>query len=90
MSASRRDFIKTIGAGGVVLASGNLIADILAQSPAGDPMSSRFKGLSDIALNDAKRAGCSYADIRFTRNQNAGANANGGNAADGGGPGGGG
>ncbi|NJM32103.1 MAG: TldD/PmbA family protein, partial [Limnobacter sp.] len=31
-------------------------------------MESRFKGLSDVALGEAKRLGCSYADIRFTRN----------------------
>ena len=31
-------------------------------------MDSRFKGLSDVALGEAKRLGCSYADIRFTRN----------------------
>ena len=33
-------------------------------------MDSRFKGLSDVALTEAKRLGCSYADIRFTRNVN--------------------
>src|SRR5690606_11818645 len=66
------------------LASGNLIADILAQSPSGNPMSSMFKGMSDIALTQAKTAGCSYADIRFTRNENAGAFATGGERAVGG------
>jgi TldD protein len=33
-------------------------------------MESRFKGLSDVALTEAKRLGCTYADIRFTRNIN--------------------
>jgi TldD protein len=33
-------------------------------------MDSRFKGLSDGALTEAKRLGCTYADIRFTRNVN--------------------
>ena len=33
-------------------------------------MESRFKGLSDVALGEAKRLGCTYADIRFTRNVN--------------------
>ena len=31
-------------------------------------LESKFKGLSDIALSEAKRLGCSYADVRFTRN----------------------
>ena len=33
-------------------------------------LESKFKGLSDIALGEAKRLGCTYADIRFTRNIN--------------------
>ena len=52
-------------------------------------MDSKFKALSDIALQEAKHGGCSYADIRFTRATNNGVNANGGNpvpgADDGGG-----
>ena len=75
MSQTRRDFIKTAGAAGIVLASSDLIADILAQSPPGRVMESKFKGLADIALKEAKAAGCSYADIRFTRNVNSGVNA---------------
>ena len=42
-------------------------------------MESKFKGLADIALKEAKRRGCTYADIRFTRATNSGVNANGGN-----------
>ena len=42
-------------------------------------LDSKFKGLSDIALKEAKTAGCSYADIRFTRATNNGVNASGGN-----------
>src|SRR5262249_52678621 len=52
---------------GVAIASSDLIADLLAQSPKGDPLHSKFKGLADIALGEAKLGGCSYADIRFTR-----------------------
>src|SRR5580765_3924501 len=69
MSTSRRDFIKAVGAGAVVLYSSDLIGDLLAQSP-GRALQSKFKGLADIALGEAKRAGCSYADIRFTRTMN--------------------
>jgi TldD protein len=31
-------------------------------------LESRFKGMSDIVLTEAKRLGCTYADVRFTRN----------------------
>ena len=67
---TRRDFVKTMGATSVALASSDLVADLVAQSPRGRVLDSKFKGLSDVALQAAKRAGCSYADIRFTRNVN--------------------
>ena len=67
----RRDFVKTLGATGIALYASDLVGDLLAQSPKGQVLQSRFKGLSDIALGEAKRLGCSYADIRFTRNINA-------------------
>jgi TldD protein len=79
MSHTRRDFIKTVGAAGLVVAGSDLIADLLAQTPPGRVMDSKFKGLADIALKEAKTAGCSYADIRFTRSTNNGVNATGGN-----------
>jgi TldD protein len=40
-------------------------------------MESKFKGLADVALAEAKSAGCTYADIRFTRAASSGVNANG-------------
>jgi len=79
MSQTRRDFIKTVGAAGLVVAGSDLIADLLAQTPPGRVMDSKFRGLSDLALKEAKAAGCSYADIRFTRSTSSGVNANGGN-----------
>ena len=79
MAHTRRDFIKTVGAAGLVVAGSDLIADLLAQTPPGRVMDSKFKGLADIALKEAKTGGCSYADIRFTRSTNSGVNANGGN-----------
>ena len=57
MSTSRREFIKTVGVSGLAIASGDLIADILAQTPAGNPMASKFKGLCDSSLTEAKLAG---------------------------------
>jgi TldD protein len=79
MSHTRRDFIKTVGAAGLIVAGSDLIGDLLAQTPPGRVMDSKFKGLSDIALKEAKTLGCSYADIRFTRATNNGVNATGGN-----------
>jgi TldD protein len=74
----RRDFVKTMAMSGVAIASSDVIADLIAQSPRGRVLESKFKGLADIALMEAKRGGCSYADIRFTRNANAGVSASGG------------
>jgi TldD protein len=64
----RREFIKTTAAAGAGLLAGDLVADLIAQSPKGKPLQSRFKGLADVALREAKRLGCSYGDVRFTRN----------------------
>ena len=77
MSVTRRNFIKTAGASGLLLASHDLISDLLAQTPPGTPLQSRFKGLSDIVLSQAKLAGCTYADVRFTRNASMAVNASG-------------
>ncbi|MGE0041909.1 MAG: TldD/PmbA family protein [Vicinamibacterales bacterium] len=67
---NRRDFVKTLSATGVALYASDIVGDLLAQSPQGRVLESRFKGLADIALGDAKRQGCTYCDIRFTRNIN--------------------
>src|SRR5580692_11614126 len=79
MSPTRRDFLKYTGATGLVIASSDLVGDLLAQSPKGNPMTSPFKGMADIALGEAKRLGCTYADVRFTRSVSSGVNANGSN-----------
>ena len=91
MSPTRRNFLKYTGATSLLLASSDLVGDLLAQSPKGNPLTSTFKGLADIVLGEAKKAGCSYADVRFTRSVSSGVNASGGSdrAADGGGFGGG-
>ena len=75
----RRDFVKTMALSGMAIASSDLVGDILAQSPKGRVLESKFKGLADIALTEAKKNGCNYADIRFTRRTNSGVNASGGN-----------
>ncbi len=67
MSASRRDFLKKFGAGAALtLYSRDLFGQILADSPRGLPLETKFRGMADIILAEAKLAGCSYADVRFT------------------------
>jgi len=75
----RRDFVKTVALSGMAVAASDLVGDLIAQTPQGKVLESKFKGLSDIALLEAKTEGCSYADIRFTRSTNSGVNATGGN-----------
>jgi TldD protein len=70
MSTNRRHFLKTVGATSVALASSDLVAALVAQSPKGRVLESKFKGLADIALTEARRLGATYCDIRFTRNIN--------------------
>jgi TldD protein len=75
MSTSRRDFIRTVGKGAAGAAafsmySNELMAQIIADSPQGRVMETRFKGLADIVLQEAKRAGCTYSDVRFTMTSN--------------------
>src|SRR5688572_17834711 len=76
----RRDFVKSVALSGIAIASSDLVGDILAQSPQGKPLESQFKGLADVALAEARRTGCTYADIRFTRRTNSSVNASGGNS----------
>src|SRR6185295_18613166 len=78
MNHTRRTFLKATGAAGLVFASSDLIAELIAQAPKGNPQTSMFKGLSDLALGEARKVGCSYADIRFTRSVSSGVNASGG------------
>ena len=79
----RRGFVKGAGIVGASLLfadqlqGAEIIQNLLATSPRGKPMETRFKGLADIVLTEAKRNGCSYADVRFTLN----ANIPGGNAS---------
>src|SRR5690349_8922320 len=101
MSPSRRDFVKLLSAGALGVYSHDIIADLIATSPRGQVAQSKFKGLADIALGEAKTGGCSYADIRFTMTSSlpggsanyttaAGGGAGGGRGGGGGGRGGGG
>jgi TldD protein len=75
----RRDFIKTLGISGMAVAASDVIGELIAQTPQGKVLESKFKGLADVALLEAKTQGCAYADIRFTRTTSSGVNASGGN-----------
>ena len=66
----RRSFIKGMGASAMALYSHDLVADLIATSPKGQVRQSRFKGMADIVLVEARRLGCTYADVRFTMNTN--------------------
>jgi TldD protein len=65
--SNRRSFIKGVSAmAALPLVSHDLIADLIATSPKEMPQQSKFRGLSDIVLKEARAGGCSYADVRFT------------------------
>ena len=68
MSPTRRDFLKGVGAttAAMALYSHDLVAELVATSPHRRSLDSKFKGMSDIVLGEAKMAGCTYADVRFT------------------------
>jgi TldD protein len=75
MTTSRRDFLKGVGAVSAFALSPidysrDLVADLIATSPTGRVLESKFKGMADIVLAEAKAAGCTYADVRFTLTAN--------------------
>ena len=68
----RRDFLKVLGAGAVAagLPSWTFARTIdPRQEPTPAVRDPRYREWSALALAEAKRQGCSYADIRFTRNR---------------------
>ena len=72
MTSSRRRFLQSLGAG--ALAAGVprwAFARTFdpRQEPPPPVRDPRYREWSGAALADAKRRGCSYADIRFTRNR---------------------
>jgi TldD protein len=72
MHPSRRKFLQALAAGAAAaslprLAYARTFNPALEQAPAvRDP---KYREWSTVALGEAKRLGCSYADIRFTRNR---------------------
>ena len=49
----RRDFVKTMAMSGVAVAASDMIGELIAQTPQGRVMQSKFKGLSDVELTEA-------------------------------------
>ena len=71
MSTNRRDFLKGVaGASAITFWSNDIVSNLLAETPPGRVMESKFKGMADIVLGEAKLGGCSYADVRFTLTAN--------------------
>src|SRR2546430_1072092 len=72
MTSSRRRFLRSLAAGAVVAgaprwAYARTFDPSREQPPAvRDP---KYREWSGVALAEAKRLGCSYADVRFTRNR---------------------
>jgi TldD protein len=72
MSPSRRRFLQSLAAGAVASSAprwaGARTFDPQREQapPVRDP---KYREWSTMALGEAKRLGCSYADIRFTRNR---------------------
>ncbi len=70
MPTTRRDFVKTLGAGAVGLGlGGRLVYAVQADTPFPAMRDPKYREWSAVALGEAKRLGCTYADIRFTRNR---------------------
>jgi TldD protein len=67
---TRRDFVKTIGAS--ALAFGALGGTVYTQAtlpPFPKSRDPKYRNWSEAGLKAAKSLGCTYADIRFTRNR---------------------
>src|SRR3954454_23175136 len=68
MSPTRRDFIKTTAAAAASLAAyGRLALDLGAQTLPAPAADSAALDLANLALDAARRAGASYADVRIGR-----------------------
>src|SRR6478672_11256290 len=72
MPRSRRHFLQSLGAGAIV-AGAPAWAFARSFDPTREPVppvrDPKYREWSTVALAEAKRLGCSYSDIRFTRNR---------------------
>src|SRR5262245_52783089 len=67
MSPTRRDFIKTTAATAASIAAGPLIVNSAAQTLAAPAADAAVLEIANEALNAARGAGASYADVRIGR-----------------------
>ena len=67
----RREFLKVLGTGAVAagMPAWAFARAVDPQEPAPPVRDPRYREWSAVALGEARRLGCSYADIRFTRNR---------------------
>jgi len=69
---SRRDFAKTLGLGAIGLSLGPAVFARQTTAPFPAIKNPKYRNWSEDALREAKRLGCTYADIRFTLNRSNG------------------
>ncbi|MEW6320313.1 MAG: TldD/PmbA family protein [Acidobacteriota bacterium] len=70
---SRREFTKALGLGAVGLTLGPYQIAARQSAEPFDPVKDpKYRTWSEDALREARRLGCTYADIRFTRNRSNG------------------
>ena len=69
---TRRQFAKTVGLGAIGLGLAPSMLTARQASPFPPVKDPKYRKWSEDALREAKRLGCSYADIRFTRNASTG------------------
>jgi TldD protein len=73
MRQNRRDFGKTLGLGAIGLGlAPSFVHGRGLQDPQPVVKDPRYRNWSEDALREARRLGCSYADIRFTLNRSHG------------------
>lgn len=69
MSQSRRTFVKTLGAGALAMGATHFLRVPQAEATPVELRNPRYREWGTLALATARSLGCTYADIRFTRNQ---------------------
>jgi TldD protein len=68
MSTTRRDFLRTCGAGAATWAASSLLpGELIISEAAALPPRDVLRGLAAFALERARQAGAAYADVRINR-----------------------
>ncbi len=69
---TRREFAKTVGLGAIGFGLAPSLLTARQANPFPPVKDPKYRTWSEDALREAKRLGCTYADIRFTRNSSTG------------------